>query len=256
MSDEWSLLCLDFDGVVCDSCEESSIVAWKHARQLWPELLPDDDWQAYLAPMRELRPAVHTGFEQTLQIRLLAEGSPPAEILAHWSDLRTSCLERWGIDRDDLIAGFGAIRDHWIAEDRADWIGHNGFYAPVVEALRATARPVYVITTKQARFCNLLLQAAGLEIAPERLFGLEAGCKADVLHRLLTLKDASLPRLRFVEDNPETLERIDSDPRLSSVDLYLADWGYNTAQMRRRAAANPRITVISLSDMAAFVAAP
>eukprot|EP00955_Chlamydomonas_euryale_P071756 361190-Chlamydomonas_euryale.AAC.2 len=40
---------------------------------------------------------------------------------------------------------------------------------------------------------------------------------------------------------------------MAGWDLYLVDWGYNTAEERQRAAANPRITVIGVSDFAALL---
>jgi hypothetical protein len=42
-------------------------------------------------------------------------------------------------------------------------------------------------------------------------------------------------------------------PELKDWQLYLVDWGYNTAEERERAAANPRISVINKSQMRAAV---
>ncbi len=36
---------------------------------------------------------------------------------------------------------------------------------------------------------------------------------------------------------------------LSSWQLYLVDWGYNTAEERERAAKNPRISVMNLEEL-------
>ncbi len=38
---------------------------------------------------------------------------------------------------------------------------------------------------------------------------------------------------------------------LNDVGLYLADWGYNTAQMRQKVAQDTRIKLLSLSQFAA-----
>src|SRR6056300_1607561 len=37
-----TLFALDFDGVVCDSVGESSLSAWKHGVQLWPEIFDNE----------------------------------------------------------------------------------------------------------------------------------------------------------------------------------------------------------------------
>lgn len=38
-------------------------------------------------------------------------------------------------------------------------------------------------------------------------------------------------------------------PELEGWQLYLVDWGYNTAEERRRAEENPRITLLSLDTL-------
>ena len=243
-------LCLDFDGVICDSVEESSITAWKQAKARWPEVIPGDDWQPFLAPMRRLRPVIHAGHEQAPLIRLIAEAEfSEAEIAARWSELLPDRLERWDADPAELLADYGAVRDRWIAEDPEDWLGRHGFYPPVISALRVYAPSFAVITTKGERFCARLLARAGIDLAAERLFGHEAGPKPEILAALRA--EGRVPH--FVEDYIGTLERVAGDPRLGAARLYLADWGYNSAAVRARAAAHPRIAVIDFQAFAALL---
>lgn len=49
------------------------------------------------------------------------------------------------------------------------------------------------------------------------------------------------PAYLFVEDKLSTLEKVASTPGLSAWQLYLVDWGYNTAGERSRAAADSRL---------------
>lgn len=42
---------------------------------------------------------------------------------------------------------------------------------------------------------------------------------------------------------------------LNQWQLYLVDWGYNTEAERRRAAADPRITLLSKDDFLALTSA-
>jgi hypothetical protein len=58
------LLALDFDGVICDSCGESSLSAWKAATKLWPNIFTGaalDRKDELLEKMRAVRPVVETG---------------------------------------------------------------------------------------------------------------------------------------------------------------------------------------------------
>ena len=43
-----------------------------------------------------------------------------------------------------------------------------------------------------------------------------------------------------------TLEKVAADELMNKWNLYLVDWGYNTAEERERARKNPRIEVIGV----------
>ena len=57
-----TLFALDFDGVVCDSVGESSLSAWKHGVELWPELFEceraNEKKDEVLDKLRAVRPVV------------------------------------------------------------------------------------------------------------------------------------------------------------------------------------------------------
>lgn len=59
------LWALDFDGVICDSCGESALSAWRAAEGLWPEMFKADDVKTQkdeiMEKMRVVRPVVETG---------------------------------------------------------------------------------------------------------------------------------------------------------------------------------------------------
>lgn len=63
------LWALDFDGVICDSCGESSLSAWKAATHLWPEIFTNEATiskkDEVIEKMRLVRPVVETGVLQT-----------------------------------------------------------------------------------------------------------------------------------------------------------------------------------------------
>ncbi|CAN0824902.1 hypothetical protein LINGRAHAP2_LOCUS251 [Linum grandiflorum] len=239
------LYALDFDGVLCDSCGESSLSAVKAAKVRWPVLFTGvdsatEDW--IVAQMHTVRPVVETGYENLLLVRLLlemrvpsirtssvAEGLAVEGILEGWSKLKPVIMQEWGEqNRDDLIDLFGKVRDEWMDNDLTTWIGANRFYPGVPEALKFASSTIYIVTTKQGRFADALLKKiAGVTIPPERIFGLGTG---------------------FVEDRLATLKNVIKEPELDGWNLYLGNWGYNTPKERDEAESIRRIQVLQLSD--------
>lgn len=73
-------------------------------------------------------------------------------------------------------------------------------------------------------------------------------CPPFLWRRAPTRRRALCAGARFVEDRYETLEGVSLSMLGAPVSLYLADWGYNTERTRSRAARNPLVQVLSLSD--------
>lgn len=181
-----------------------------------------------------------------------------------------------------LVELFGSTRDQWMAADLDGWLAPNRIYPGVADAMTAlmTYHEVYIVTTKQARFTETILrQMAGIPFPADRIFSqtVSGRPKSEVLEGL----EAAHPEAasyHFVEDKMSTLEKVrrmkggggDSDrwshplplvncptqvakmDALKHWNLYLVDWGYNTAAERARAKANPRIDVVSISDFEAL----
>ncbi|XP_023006636.1 uncharacterized protein LOC111806534 [Cucurbita pepo subsp. pepo] len=259
------LYALDFDGVLCDSCGESSLSAVKAAKVRWPELFNDVDsslenW--IVDQMYTVRPVVETGYENLLLVRLLlemrlpsirkssvAEGLIVQGILENWSNLKPVIMEEWGENRDALIDLFGKVRDQWMDEDLTTWIGANRFYPGVSDALKFASSRIYIVTTKQGRFADALLrELAGVAIPPERIYGLGTGPKVEVLKLLQKMPEHQGLKLHFVEDRLATLKNVIKEPELDAWNIYLVDWGYNTQKEREEAAAIQRIQLLQLSD--------
>ncbi|KAG6749525.1 hypothetical protein POTOM_046577 [Populus tomentosa] len=282
------LYALDFDGVLCDSCGESSLSAVKAAKVRWPVLFDtvDSTLQDWIVDqMHIVRPVVETGYENLLLVRLLlemripsirkssnceiilftfkywsgsdnrgstckvAEGLTVDGILENWSKIKPVIMEEWAENRDALIELFGKVRDEWMDNDLATWIGANRFYPGVPDALKFASSSIYIVTTKQSRFADALLQElAGLKIPPERIYGLGTGPKVEVLKQLQRKPEHQGLKLHFVEDRLATLKNVIKDPELDGWNLYLGDWGYNTHKERGEAASIPRITLLQLTD--------
>ncbi|XP_047338236.1 uncharacterized protein LOC124941903 [Impatiens glandulifera] len=259
------LYALDFDGVLCDSCGESSLSAVKAAKVRWPSLFEQvdsalEDW--IVEQMYIVRPVVETGYENLLLVRLLLEMKIPAirkssaaegltveGILDNWSKIKPVIMEAWNENRDDLINLFGEVRDKWLETDLNSWIGANRFYPGVPEALKFASSKLYIVTTKQSRFASALLrEIAGVNFPPERMYGLGTGPKVEVLKQLQRKPENQGLKMHFVEDRLATLKNVIKEPELDGWNLYLGDWGYNTGKERAEAASIPRIHILELSD--------
>lgn len=112
--------------------------------------------------------------------------------------------------------------------------------------------PVYIITTKQTRFCVLLLEKYGVKnISEDHVYGLGTGSKTSVLKKLLKSPDINGKKICFVEDRYETLEAVSLSMLGQPLELFLASWGYNTEKTRATAEKHPFINLI---DLPTFVA--
>ncbi|XP_072070941.1 uncharacterized protein [Arachis hypogaea] len=221
-SEMGELYALDFDGILCDSCGESSLSALKAAKVRWPSLFHgvDSATQDWIVD----------------QMHSVAEGLTVEGILENWSKLKPVIMEEWSENRETLIDLFGKVRDEWLEQDFATWIGANRFYPGVSDALKFASSRVYIVTTKQ-------------EIHfPCTIFGFTGRPKVKVLKQLQKRPEHQGLTLHFVEDRLATLKNVIKEPELDQWNLYLGNWGYNTQKEREEAAAIPRIQVLELSD--------
>ncbi|GMH34394.1 hypothetical protein BSKO_02228 [Bryopsis sp. KO-2023] len=256
------LWALDFDGVICDSCGESSLSAWKAAAKLWPETMNSqaalDKKDSIIEDMRAVRPVVETGYENIVQIRCLLEGVGVDEMLEDWGSILEDYMKKWSLDRAELVELFGSTRDKWMAEDLTSWLAPNRIYQGLPDALKSAMedeqKEVYIVTTKQARFtATLLRDMAGVEFPMERIFSMTVSGRPKT--EVLAMLEEKHPDRRcfFIEDKISTLEKVCQQSEFDVWSLYLADWGYNTARERKRAEANPKITVFGLPDFNALL---
>ncbi|MCZ6627185.1 MAG: HAD family hydrolase [SAR324 cluster bacterium] len=245
------VFCFDFDGVVCDSAPETALAAWNACQTLWPKdsaPLPEALQQRFCV----LRPVMHTGYEAVPLMRLIKDGAvDDAGIMDGFDALRDRFIEREGLSIDRLQQVFGAARDSLIAADQAQWLRWNRFYPGMGEALGAAIErhPLYIVTTKQERFVELLLGHHQLQLPSGRIFGLERKrSKPEILTELTATPKLEGGKFHFIEDRLDTLLKVMKLPALDQVALYLVDWGYNTPAQREQAASTGRIKVVSMDQ--------
>lgn len=227
---------LDFDGVICDSAIETAITGWKAARTLWPDM-PATAPQVLIERFRLVRPIIETGYESILAMRLLYLNESIETIQNNAPGKMAALMQEASISVDDLKRLFGDTRDAWIAENLTEWLNMNPLYEGMAEKLRELGQNHiwYVITTKQERFVKQILQAHTIELADQRIYGLDRNMsKVEVLKGLLLSHPGTT--LYFAEDRLPTLINVLKIHELNEIKLIFALWGYNTEEDKATAA--------------------
>ncbi|MFB2771977.1 HAD family hydrolase [Pelatocladus sp. BLCC-F211] len=246
-----SILALDFDGVICDGLIEYFEVAWRTYCQVWfpaNETPPD----GLASQFYRLRPVIETGWEMPVLVKALLEGIAEVEILQDWHNINQKILLQNNLNAKEISTKLDKLRDEWIADDLEDWLSLHRFYPGVIDKLKSTiasTRKLYIISTKEGRFVQQLLQQEGVDLGSEDIFGKEVKRpKYEILRELIQLHKVPQETVWFVEDRLKTLQLVDQQTDLKDVKLFLADWGYNTPLEKTTAQNDPRIQLLSLSQ--------
>ena len=244
------ILALDFDGVVCDGLIEYFEVAWRTYCQIWSPAndTPPDD---LALRFYRLRPVIETGWEMPVLIKALIEGFSDDQILQSWTNITPQILAADNLEAKAVSTKLDHLRDEWIQTDLNGWLSLHRFYPGVIERLKITLKSeiqLYIVTTKEGRFVKQLLQQEGVNLPPENIFGKEIKRpKYETLRELIEKANTQNVSLWFVEDRLKTLQLVQQQSDLNHVQLFLADWGYNTQPEREAGKNDSRIHLISLS---------
>ncbi len=253
MANNPTVLASDFDGVICDGMVEYFEVAWRTYCQIWTpaKIIPSDD---LASRFYSLRPVIETGWEMPVLIKALVEEIPEERILQEWASITKRILESAHLQSAEVAFKLDKLRDEWIENDLEDWMSLHRFYPGMVERIRsilASGVQVYIITTKEGRFVHKLLQKEGIDLPREVIFGKETKCpKYDILRQLKQKAGNSQVNMWFIEDRLKTLQLVKEQNDLNDVQLFLADWGYNTPSERVTAHNDKRISLLSLAHFA------
>jgi hypothetical protein len=150
---------------------------------------------------------------------------------------------------------------------------------------------LFIVTTKQERFVKAILEKNAIHIINsngitnsavasstptttttpstfsnifdlDNIYGSKIKVLLELTNRIMAAnsndsssKKNSIPTIHFVEDRFETLINVLEHGGLEHVQLYLADWGYNTEQQKEavRSQYKSRIKLISQSDFQLLV---
>ncbi len=247
------ILALDFDGVICDGLIEYFEVAWRTYCYIWSfanDTPPDD----LALRFYRLRPVIETGWEMPVLIKALVDEFPDEKILQEWVTIAPQLLLNDKLQAREIGAKLDNVRDEWITTDLDGWLSLHRFYPGVVEKIKVTvasAVKLYIVTTKERRFVQQLLQQEGVHLPSAAIFGKEVKRpKYEILKELIQTADEKAVSVWFVEDRLKTLQLVQQQTDLENVKLFLADWGYNTQAERETAQNDPQIQLLSLSQFA------
>lgn len=237
-------LALDFDGVLCNGLVEYFQSAWRAYCQIWsPAAAPPGDLANVFY---RLRPVVETGWEMPVLLRAMLKGFSEAEILENWGSICSQIVAVENLNPQDLGGKLDTIRDQWIAADLEGWLNIHQFYPGVAARLQQwldSPIKVFIVTTKEGRFVQQLLEQADIQLPPDRILG-----KEGQRPKPETLRTLNAEPTWFIEDRLKALQAVASHADLSEVRLFLADWGYNTPADQALARQDPRIQLLSLSQ--------
>lgn len=246
MSQSPQILALDFDGVICNGLEEYFQTARSAYQQIWPGSSIADETATIF---KQLRPVIETGWEMPVLLRAIAIDVPPLEIASDWATVRDRIVASEGIEPQKVGQQLDGVRDRWIEEDLEEWLSLHQFYPGIIDLLQSlihSSIQLYIVTTKEGRFVQQLLRQQGVDLVAENIFGKEVKRpKPETLRRIIA-QSSSGSQLFFVEDRFKTLEITSQQSDLAQVELFLADWGYNTESDRIAAGQHSRIRLISL----------
>ena len=235
---------LDFDGVLCDSVIETAITAWRLSQDIWNDMPKSEIIQKFKDDFREVRPFLKTGYEAILIMRLLYVGVSVEILCADYKVEIQKIIEKEKLDVEVLKKLFGEARDQWIADSLEEWVVMSPLFDGVVEFLNGLEKEnLYIVTTKQERFVKYILEANGIKLEDNKIWGLDRGMsKADILFDIHSNHPDK--KMLFLEDRYPALVAVIEDDRLDGVILKLASWGYNTPLDRAKALENNRVELV------------
>ncbi len=245
-----TIIALDFDGVLCDGLIEYFETSWRTYCKVWSvsESTPP---QNIAEIFYRTRPVIETGWEMPVLVRALVLEIPETEILQDWHNISQKLVAEENLEPKTIAAQLDGTRDQWISQDLDEWLSLQRFYPGAIERLQdifeSSVQPV-IITTKEERFVRSLLLKKGIKMPEGKVFGKgEKRPKSDVLREFLTTVEPT-PVIWFIEDRLKTLLKVQQQPDLQDIRLFLADWGYNTQAERDSVTQHPRIQLLSLSQ--------
>ncbi|MCL2294957.1 MAG: hypothetical protein FWC36_08860 [Spirochaetes bacterium] len=224
------ILFLDFDGVLCDSVNETARCAWLAGSVVWEAWRGEDIPKAYLEKFRTLRPLIKTGYQSIALMKLISENYTETFIKKEFHFMQEQVFTSASLNRTMLINLFDRVRSDWIKANPRTWFEWQKLYPCTLDIIgvgRNHYKEVYIVSTKQKKFISRLLHFYGIGFNPNNIYGLEYGeNKIEVIENILKEAKVSSKNAVYVDDYSNTLRSFAVTKALKDMRLYLASWGY------------------------------
>ena len=249
MIDKPKILALDFDGVICNGLKEYFQTTLRTYQKLWKDD-SQNDLEIWANSFYKLRPVIETAWEMPILLRALVLQYEQDNIESNWHNVCSEIVTKENLNKQQVMSALDGVRDHWIQTDLDNWLALHEFYPGVLEKLGKlldSSTLLYIVTTKEGRFVKQLLKQQNLSFPEDHIFGKEVKQpKFDTLRQILKINQETPNNLWFIEDLLKTLNKVKSQEYLTEVNLFLADWGYNTIKSHELVKQDSTINLLSL----------
>ena len=222
------LLCLDFDGVICNSqaeCLVTSYVAYnrlmgKKIENIDSVIIPDIIKKNFYNYRYLVRPA----WQYLILIKLLNETDTITE------KVFTNYCKKMEKNREKLAKYFFKTRLEWISNNPKSWFELNPIYLDVKTNWNKILDSIetFIVTNKNFHSVKQLLIHHNLNFPEKNIFGKEKIKSKSLILRSLSKKlDIKRNQIIFVDDSSFYV----SEMLNLGFESYLAGWGYEKGKI-------------------------
>lgn len=219
-----NLLCLDFDGVICDSINECLLVSYNCFFELNGQRFRQvEEIIKIPANIREMfyrkRYLVRPAKDYWLLMKLIIEDN---------SLIDEENFSRNLIGKDDYLNEFEKLffnyRENMIKERLELWLSLNPIYPEFYDYYRVNStKEFYIVTNKNRSAVETILKHNNIEIDQANIISKEIlKSKESALKKIAELNKLDNNQLIFIDDSPATIRELNS----LFPNSYLANWGY------------------------------
>ena len=240
--DKNTLLFLDFDGVICDSIDETIVSSWLAYYKYLVKKIPVFMYCDYKQRFMQLRPFIRSG-EDYLVIQDIIANNMDIKNQKQFDRLLTLRGEKVLQNYKDV---FYQARTEIFTNHNKLWLSLNTLYPHMHEvvAKSTSGDNVYILSMKKSEFISQILQAHNLKFSPTRIIYAGQEEKLSIISRMLELKKKQYAIL--IDDQ---ISHFVPNPD-SRIKTFLADWGYiKQAWLKQK-----NIEIISANQMAELMA--
>jgi phosphoglycolate phosphatase-like HAD superfamily hydrolase len=172
------ILFFDFDGVLCDSANETGRCAWLAGSVVWEKWRGIDIPRTYLEKFKKLRPLIETGYQSIALMKLISENYTETFIKNEFRFMIEQVFTSISLNKKALINLFDKIRNDWIKVNPENWLLWHKLYPcskDIIRIGKSSYKEVYIVSTKQKIFIEKLLDFFGIDFNPDNIYGLESG---------------------------------------------------------------------------------